>query len=113
MKIIKLITGMNQKIQIPNLNSTIKHVEEEYASVTKWLKEVIEYDVDEYVIKEKYYRLLRVILNDLEVWERNLFIGSHFAGLSGNELGKLFNIKRQSVYNYMAKINNKIKEALK
>lgn len=106
---------MNCKLIIPDLNSVLESVKSEYSNTVKWLEEAIyiDYDEDMYKVKDKYLKLLHIILNDLEVWERNLFIGSHFAGLQGEELASLFNISKQSVYNYMAKINKKIKTKMK
>lgn len=102
------------KLNIPNLTSTIQYVEEEYAYTLEWLNQSVykDFDEDEYLLKDRYYKLLHIILYKLEVWERNLFIGSHFASLKGDELGRMFNITRQSVYNYMTKINKKIKQLM-
>ena len=101
------------KKPIPQIEEYLKQANQEVAflqSEIARLQLLEDYDEEEYQTIQKSLKTLHIILNRLEVWERNLFVYYFFDDSTTEKKLQELNLAATSYYTYMYNIKKKIRE---
>lgn len=101
-----------RQIQIPKIESYLTEIQNEIDEAQKWLDEAdnsISTDEDTYANKVKFIKLWKVILNDIDEWERNFFIYDYKNLGSINEKAETIHLNPNSYRVYQCNIRKHIR----
>ena len=101
------------KRPIPQIEEYLQKANKEVAflqSEISRLSLLEDFDQEEYQTMQKSLKTWYIILNRLEVWERNLFVYYFFDDSNTQEKLQVLNLAATSYYTYMYNIKKKIRE---
>lgn len=107
---------MNSKQNEINLDKTIEELLHHQLNFLEYQNDIDYLNCDEdeeYLTKLKYFRLINIVLYDIDKWKRNIFIATHFTDIKSEELAKLLGITQHSLYQYRGNINKEIRKIMK
>ena len=82
---------MNSKQNEINLDKTIEELLHHQLNFLEYQNDIDYLNCDEdeeYLTKLKYFRLINIVLYDIDKWKRNIFIATHFTDIKSEELAK-------------------------